>query len=35
MFTNMGWLDSDYNFDNNTASADILNLPTEVIDSKT
>ena len=35
MFSNIGWLDSEYNFDNNTASADVASLPAEVSESKT
>ena len=30
MFTEMGWLDSNYNFDNATAEADVLSLPANV-----
>ena len=30
MFTEMGWLDDSYNFDNVTAEADVLSLPAAV-----
>ena len=30
MFTEMGWLDSSYNFDNVTAETDVLSLPANV-----
>ena len=30
MFTEMGWLDSNYNFDNATVEADVLSLPANV-----
>lgn len=30
MFTEMGWLDSSYNFNNVTAEADVMSLPANV-----
>ena len=30
MFSELGWLDNDYNFDNVTAEADALSLPENV-----